>query len=323
VVRDITERRQRERELQRSEARLRATVEAAFDGIVGMDGEGRIIEFNAAAERLFGHRRTEVLGRLLADVIIPARLRGGHTDGLARYAGTGHGPFIGRLVETTGLRADGSEFPVELAIGVAPAPEGNLYVGHLRDITSRKHAERQRSELEAQLRQAQKMEAIGQLTGGIAHDFNNILTSVTGYVVLAAERAAAVGEATIARQLEQAQIAAERARDLIAQMLAFARRQRSERRTLRSPTSSASRRSCFARPCRAPSGCRPSSIRSTPLVRGDSVQIEQVLFNLCINARDAIAGAGHRDDRPRRRAGLRCLRVVPVAGARPLGRSCR
>ena len=106
------------------------------------------------------------------------------------------------------LRADGSEFPVELAISVAPAPEGNIYVGHLRDITARKHAERQRSELEAQLRQAQKMEAIGQLTGGIAHDFNNILTSVTGYVVLAAERAAAIGEATIARQLEQAHIAA-------------------------------------------------------------------------------------------------------------------
>ena len=292
VVRDITERRQRERELQRSEARLRATVEAAFDGIVGMDGEGRIIEFNAAAERLFGHRRTEVLGRLLADVIIPARLRGGHTDGLARYAGTGHGPFIGRLVETTGLRADGSEFPVELAIGVAPAPEGNLYVGHLRDITSRKHAERQRSELEAQLRQAQKMEAIGQLTGGIAHDFNNILTSVTGYIVLAAERAAAVGEATIARQLEQAQIAADRARDLIAQMLAFARRQRSERRTLTLANE-------LGQSAQLLRSTLPSSVRlqteldrATPLVRGDSVQIEQVLFNLCINARDAIAGAG-------------------------------
>jgi PAS domain S-box-containing protein len=75
VVRDITERRQRERELQKSEARLRATVEAAFDCIIGMDGEGRIVEFNAAAERCFGHARAAVLGRLLAEVIIPERLR--------------------------------------------------------------------------------------------------------------------------------------------------------------------------------------------------------------------------------------------------------
>ena len=190
VVRDITERRVRERELQRSEARLRATVEAAFDCIIGMDDDGRIIEFNAAAERVFGHRRDAVLGRLLAEVIIPARLRSGHTDGLARYAKTGHGPFIGRLVETVAMRADGTEFPVELAISVAAAKDGNIYVGHLRDITARRQNEAQRAELESQLRQAQKMEAIGQLTGGIAHDFNNILTSVTGYVVLATERAA-------------------------------------------------------------------------------------------------------------------------------------
>jgi len=292
VVRDITERRQRERELQRSEARLRATVEAAFDGIIGMDGDGRIVEFNAAAERSFGHARADVIGRLLADVIIPERLRSGHTEGLARFAETGHGPFVGRLVETTALRADGTEFPVELAISVAAAPEGNIYVGHLRDITSRRLAESQRAELEGQLRQAQKMEAIGQLTGGIAHDFNNILTSVTGYVVLAAERAAAIGEATIARQLEQAQTAAQRARDLISQMLAFARRQRSERRAL--VLADELRQSAQLLRSTLPSSVQLTTEldRATPPVRGDSVQIEQVLFNLCINARDAIAGAG-------------------------------
>ena len=107
-----------------------------------------------------------MLGRLLADVIIPARLRAGHAEGLRRFADTGDGPFIGRLVETTALRADGSEFPIELAISVAAAPDGNIYVGHLRDITARRQAESQRAELEGQLRQAQKMEAIGQLTGG-------------------------------------------------------------------------------------------------------------------------------------------------------------
>src|SRR6185295_5885117 len=119
-----------------------------------------IIEFNAAAERCFGHARSAVLGRLLADVIIPGRHRSGHADGLRRFAASGDGPYIGRLVETTAMRADGSEFPVELAISVAAAPDGNLYVGHLRDITERRRAEIQQGELESQLRQAQKMEAI-------------------------------------------------------------------------------------------------------------------------------------------------------------------
>ncbi|MEO6743173.1 MAG: PAS domain S-box protein, partial [Caldimonas sp.] len=292
VVRDITERRVRERELQRSEARLRATVEAAFDCIIGMDDAGRIIEFNAAAERVFGHRRDAVLGRDLAAVIIPARLRSGHSDGLARYAKTGHGPYIGRLVETVAVRADGTEFPVELAISVAAAKDGNIYVGHLRDITARRQNEVQRAELENQLRQAQKMEAIGQLTGGIAHDFNNILTSVTGYVVLATERAQALGEATIVRQLEQAHIAAQRARDLISQMLAFARRQRGVRRPLRLAAE-------LRQSAQLLRSTLPSSIDlctelddATPAVLSDSVQIEQVLFNLCINARDAITGSG-------------------------------
>jgi PAS domain S-box-containing protein len=292
VVRDITERRQRERELQRSEARLRATVEAAFDCIIGMDGQGRIVEFNAAAERCFGHARAAVLGRLLADVIIPERLRGGHGEGLRNFSVTGHGPFIGRLVETAAIRADGSEFPVELAISVAAAPDGNIYVGHLRDITARRQAESQQAELEGQLRQAQKMEAIGQLTGGIAHDFNNILTSVTGYIVLASERAERLGAADVVRQLGQAHLAAQRARDLISQMLAFARRQRSERRPL--VLAGELRQSAQLLRSTLPSSVElhTSLDAAAPAVVGDSVQIEQVLFNLCINARDAIAGAG-------------------------------
>ena len=292
VVRDITERRQREHELQRSEARLRATVEAAFDSIIGMDGEGRIVEFNAAAERCFGHERSAVLGRRLADVIIPERLRSGHTEGLSNFARTGSGPFVGRLVETTALRADGSEFPVELAIGVAVAPAGNIYVGHLRDITARRQAESRRVELEGQLRQAQKMEAIGHLTGGIAHDFNNILTSVTGYIVLATERAERLGSADLVRQLGQAHLAAQRARDLISQMLAFARRQRSERRPL--ALAAELRQSAQLLRSTLPSSVELQTALDAhaPAVVGDSVQIEQVVFNLCINARDAIRGAG-------------------------------
>jgi PAS domain S-box-containing protein len=289
VVRDITERRQRERELQRSEARLRATVEAAFDSIIGIDREGRIVEFNAAAERCFGHERAAVLGRPLADMLIPERLRPSHAESFRKFAQTGEGPFVGRLVETTALRADGSEFPVELAISVAVAPDGNIYVGHLRDITARRQAESQRVELEGQLRQAQKMEAIGHLTGGIAHDFNNILTSVTGTSSSPASRGGSARPISCASG--RAHLAAQRARDLISQMLAFARAA-GERR----PLALAAELRQSAQLLRS---TLPSSVElhtaldaHAPAVVGDSVQIEQVLFNLCINARDAIRGAG-------------------------------
>jgi PAS domain S-box-containing protein len=296
-TREITERKAALSALQRSEARLRATVEAAFDCVIGMDGEGRIVEFNAAAERCFGHSRDEVLGRLLADTVLPERHREAHTRGLQHFHRSGRGPMVGRLVETTALRADGSEFPVEMAISVAAVPEGSIFVGHLRDISARRVAEAERTALEAQLRQAQKMEAIGQLSGGMAHDFNNILTSVVGYLVLGQERAATLADATLMRQLGQAQLAAQRASDLIARLLAFARRQRGERRVL--PLAPLVWRSMQLLRSTLPASVLLDGIETeadpeadTPPVLADAVQIEQVLFNLCINARDAMNGAG-------------------------------
>jgi PAS domain S-box-containing protein len=152
VGRDVTARIEHERELARSTARLRATVEAAFDGVIGMDGQGRIVEFNAAAERIFGHRRKDVLGRLLADVLLPQRHREAHTRGLARFHGAGQSSMIGRLVETTALHAAGHEIPVELAISVAAVPEGSIFVGHVRDITERRRADQALRDSEAQYR---------------------------------------------------------------------------------------------------------------------------------------------------------------------------
>ena len=312
--RDITERLERERALWLSEARLRATVEAAFDCVISMDGAGRIVEFNASAERVFGYRREDVLGRPLAEVILPERRREAHARWLKEFPVTGTGPMLGRLVETTALTASGQEIPVELAVGVAEAPGGSIFVGHLRDISARRAAEAASAALEAQLRQAQKMEAIGQLTGGIAHDFNNILTSVIGYLVLGEERAEAIGDAALVRQLGQAHLAAQRARDLIAQMLAFARRQRGDRRvldlaplvrqTLRLlratlPTSVTLDGNAGALDAEAASDALASCVAADP------VQLEQVLFNLCINARDALDGAGRITVRLRNHAHAR------------------
>jgi PAS domain S-box-containing protein len=156
----------------------------------------------------------------------------------------------------------------------------------------RRKAETEREKLEAQLRQAQKMEAIGHLTGGIAHDFNNILTTIMGYVVLASERQAEMGDARLGKYLDQAHLAATRARDLVRQMLTFSRGQRGERTPL-----------MLAPMVKEAVKLLRSTLPSTveieteltgvvPPVVMDPVQLEQVLLNLAINARDAMGGQG-------------------------------
>jgi two-component system cell cycle sensor histidine kinase/response regulator CckA len=283
---------EKEQQLHKSEDRLRATVEAAIDCIIAMDREGRVIEFNPAAEQCFGYRRDAIIGRPLVDMIIPPRMRDAHEQGMAGYRARGTGAFLGKRVEVTAMRADGDEFPAELAIDVAQGSDGEIFIGYLRDITERREAEDHRQQLERQLRQAQKMEAIGQLTGGIAHDFNNILTTMTGYVVLAGERAETLGDAKLSRYLDRAQRSGERARDLIQQMLTFSRGQHGEPR----PVSPAA----LIREWVGLLGTTLSSSVEiqTELLSGvgnvlvDPLQLEQVLMNLCINARDAMQGHG-------------------------------
>ncbi|OOG28774.1 histidine kinase [Thioalkalivibrio denitrificans] len=304
ITREITERKEREEALRRSEDRLRATVEASLDCIIGMDTEGRITEFNPAAEQCFGHRRAEVMGRVLADLIIPERFRASHHAGLAHFRATGEGPYLGKRVEVTAQRADGSEFPAELAIDVVRSGEEDLFIGYLRDITERHRAETARTQLETQLRQAQKMEAIGHLTGGIAHDFNNILTGVMGYVVLAQERAAAGGDAKLLQYLERASESAVRARDLIQQMLTFSRGQRGDPRPL-DPVPLVKEAIKLLRSTLPATVSLVTELNArVPAVRADPVQVEQVLMNLCINARDAMGGRGAIHVRLRHRSGV-------------------
>ena len=127
--------------LRRSEARKAAILDSALDCIVTIDHAGRITEFNPAAERTFGYRRDAVVGKPLAEVIIPPSLREPHRQGFARYLATGDARVLGRRVELTAIRADGSEFPVELAITRIPSDGPPCFTGYLRDITERKQAE--------------------------------------------------------------------------------------------------------------------------------------------------------------------------------------
>jgi two-component system, cell cycle sensor histidine kinase and response regulator CckA len=123
------------------ELRKRAVVDAALDCVVTMDHRGRILEFNPAAERTFGYSAAEVVGRELAEVLVPPSLRDRHRAGLARYVETGRSTIIGRRLEMPALAADGREFPVELAIVRVDLPGPPLFSGYIRDITERLRAE--------------------------------------------------------------------------------------------------------------------------------------------------------------------------------------
>jgi len=286
VGRDITERKHAEEALRASWEQYRAIFDATADSLVLRDAQFRIVDVNPAYEAMSGRTRAEALGRqevTMSDPALAARIKDLHARALGGEPVTW---------EAQARRKSGAAFAIEVR-GLPIRHQGQphvLYVG--RDITERKHAEAERGDLEAQLRQAQKMEAIGQLTGGIAHDFNNILQGILGNLALAEARQEALGDAKLGRYLERAHAASQRARDLIQQMLTFSRGRSGERRlaTASALIDDATR---LLRPTLPATIELESSLaRDLPGALLDTVQFEQVLLNLCINARDAMQGAG-------------------------------
>jgi PAS domain S-box-containing protein/diguanylate cyclase (GGDEF)-like protein len=141
TVEDITQRKRSEEDLRQSEARKAAIVESSLDCLVTIDHQGRIIEFNPAAEATFGYSRQQVLGESMVELIIPPHLRDSHRAGFARYLATGEARILGKRLELQAIRADGTEFPVELAISVIRSGPMPLFTAFIRDITLRKRGE--------------------------------------------------------------------------------------------------------------------------------------------------------------------------------------
>ncbi len=151
VGRDITDRKLVEEALRESERLKRAALEAALDCFISVDGEGRIVEFNPAAEHTFGYRRADVIGARMVELIVPPKLRAAHARGFRRYLATGSSRALGKRLELSVVRADGEEFPVELVIVAAAAGERAAFVAHLRDLTEQKRAEAELRASEARL----------------------------------------------------------------------------------------------------------------------------------------------------------------------------
>ncbi|MBV9360938.1 MAG: PAS domain S-box protein, partial [Betaproteobacteria bacterium] len=285
IGQDITARKTDEQVLRASEEQYRAIFNAAADALVLRDNTGKVVDVNAAMSVLTGYSREEVIGN--------GRWIFARQDNTQLAGDMFRRVLAGESVhfEVQGIRKDGTPIDVEMR-AVPMLYRGKMHaLGMARDITARKRAEAERDGLEAQLRQAQKMEAIGHLTGGIAHDFNNLLASIMGYVVLAAEREGATADPKLARYLDQALASSRRARDLIQQMLTFSRGQRGTPRVVDLAET-------VARSVKLVRGSIASSIEmQTELDPGahvllDPVQLDQVLLNLAINARDAMGEKG-------------------------------
>jgi PAS domain S-box-containing protein len=417
VLTDITEQKVAEEALRASEARKGAILEAALDCIITMDHTGRVTDFNPAAERVFGYRREQAIGRSLAELIIPPEQRAAHATGLARHLAGGEPRMIGRRIETMAVRADGSRLPVELALTRIPGSDPPVFTGFLRDIaerqdteqelkgtlsllaatlesttdgilvvdlegrivssnrkfaemwriprevldskdddraiafvlsqlkdpdafvakvrelysshdaesfdvlefkdgriferysmpqriegasvgrvwsfrdvTGRRQAEAALHESELQLRQSQKMDAIGRLAGGVAHDFNNLLTVILGYCEQMLEHLP--GREPLRRAAEEIHNAAERAAALTGQLLAFSRKQMVEPRPLDLNTVVSNTGRMLRRLIGEDVTLEMRLDPDLGRVLADEGQVQQVVLNLAINARDAMPRGG-------------------------------
>jgi PAS domain S-box-containing protein len=281
VFRDMTAERTAERALRDKEARKSAVLEAALDCIITMDHLGRVVEFNPAAEQAFGYSQSEVIGKPLGELIVPPDLREEHRAGLASYLERGAAGALGRQFEARGMRSDGTEFPAEISIVRIGQAEPPMFTGFIRDLTRRK-------QLEAQLRQSQKMEAIGRLAGGVAHDFNNLISVVLGYCELL--KADSGGKTH--RALDEITAAGMRAADLTRQLLAFSRQQVLEPRRIDLHQIVAGMERMLRRLIGEDIELAFAGDAHAGVVYADPGQVEQIIMNLVVNARDAMPTGG-------------------------------
>jgi PAS domain S-box-containing protein len=290
AARDVTGQKVAAEKLHASEAYKTAILRSAMDAIVTIDGEGRVVDFNPAAERMYGYRAEQVAGKPLHDLAFPPDERAAYRADLARLGeGGGEGGALEVRVEHTSLRADGSRFPIELTITRLDGGPAR-FAGFIRDLTIAKGAEVERRRLEEQLRQAQKMEAVGRLAGGVAHDFNNLLSVILGFSEFTS---AALPEGSPARDsLQEVRKAAERASALVRQLLAFSRRQLLSPKVLDvgGVVLDLERvlRGMAGEQIEIELSLEPNLRR----VKADPGQLEQVIVNLAMNARDAMPDGG-------------------------------
>ena len=274
--------RQNQHELSEGESRYRAILETADSAIIVADQHGRIEQFNKAAESMTGYLAAEVIGKNMR-VLLPPNLRQEHYRYTARYLWT--------VRELEICRKDGSLFAAELGIADWWTGGQRHFVGMLRDLTRQKREQLERTLLEEQLHQAQKMEAIGSLTGGMAHDFNNLLAIIIGNTDLLRDLQIEHPEAD--ELTGNVLDAAFRGADLTRRLLAFARQQPLLPRRVDVNQLVSGIIRLLSRTLGENIEIALSLSSEVSAIVADPAQLEATITNLATNARDAMPSGGH------------------------------
>lgn len=297
VLRDRSER-------ERAEARFRSLVEAAPDAMVCVAADGVIVLVNSRTEQLFGYRKEELVGRPV-EILLPAEAREVHPEHRRSYLDDPRPRPMGTGRQLRARRRDGTEFPADISLSAVQTDQGTLVSATVRDMTERLEAQAERERLlavaererlAARMHQSQRLESLGQLAGGVAHDFNNLLAVIQNYAALAGEQVAAPSADTdwgvVVGDIEQIRLAAERATRLTHQLLAFARREVVQPRVISLNGVIEDLKELLRRTIGEHIELVTQLSPDLLPVIADPGQIEQVLVNLAINARDALPAGG-------------------------------
>jgi PAS domain S-box-containing protein len=290
---------------EQAEFRFRQLFDAAPDAMIAIEWDGSVTMANTQAVRLFGYPAGEFIGRGV-ETLVPEEIRATMEQERTRYFADPETQPLQTGLKMAGLRRDGSTFPAEITLSALPTGNGMAVTAAIRDVSDRvamdkererlrAEAERERTERRAQ--QTQRLESLGQLVGGVAHDFNNLLNVIQGYADFTAEEIQPLAEADpklapVLDDIEQVRVAAQQAARLTRQLLTFARHEvtRPEVLDLNGAVQGAGQLLH-----RTLGEHIELSISAEPAlwpVKADRGQLEQVLVNLAVNARDAMPGGG-------------------------------
>ena len=288
IVADLTEFNRAQSSIRESQSRLSCIITSAMESIITLDEHRRIQSFNPASEQMFRCSEAEAIGQSIDRFIALPNSDKNHNNGDMHELHSIVSILEGSMRAINGIRTNGEVFPVEASIAKVIVGSEELYTIILRDITERLRSEEAQRNLQSQLLQSQKMEAVGSLAGGIAHDFNNILSVIIGNAELVKLKVSPKHRAM--KHIEEVISASDRAQELVQQILAFSRKQDTQFRPVRLHY-------ILREGMRLLRASLPATIEikvdlpiNGPLVLGDATQIHQVIMNLCTNAAQAMEG---------------------------------
>jgi two-component system, LuxR family, sensor kinase FixL len=279
-------------------AELRALFDAAVDGIVVADQRGVIAEFNKAAERLFGYAASEVLGRKI-NILMPEPDRSAHDGYVKHYLDTGEARIIGSGREVRGQRADGSTFPIALSVGEIEGGSGRRFIGLIRDLSAQRAAEEEAYRLQNRLAHVGRFSLMGEMAAGLAHELNQPLSAIVNYSQagrrLAEREDPAI--ASITDCLEKITEQAMRAGHIIDKLRDFLRKDDATKAELKLNDLVLSTLKLVEADARAEGiPIFTNLAEDLPVIRGDLIQLQQVLMNLTRNAVDAMRDSPNKDE---------------------------